>query len=144
MDLALDPSTHDLLITSEGNLRLTQTTPEAAAQRIGIRLALFLGEWFLDQTAGVPYFQNILVRVPDDSVLRAIFRSQIEADPFVVAVSRIVLALDRATRALTLEFDAQLIEGSELTISISELLSDGTVVIGSFVVVVNGVPLVVS
>lgn len=33
---------------------------DALVQRIRIRLSVFLGEWFLDETRGVPYFQEIL------------------------------------------------------------------------------------
>lgn len=142
MDLALDPTTHDLLLTAGGNLRLTSGVPEAAAQRLTVRLAMFLGEWFLDANAGVPYFQSILTTVPDDSALRTIFRRQIEADPYVATVTKLTLTIDRSARSLRVEFTAQLIEGSELAIVIAESLVDGQIVINTLGVFLGGLPLV--
>jgi hypothetical protein len=141
MDLALDPASHDLLLTG-GQLRLTSGVPEAAAQRLAVRLSMFLGEWFLDSTAGVPYFQSILTSVPDDAALRTIFRRQIEADPYVVTVTKLVLSLDRVARALRVSFSAQLVNGSELSILIAESLVDGQIVVNTIGVFVDGIPLV--
>jgi hypothetical protein len=142
VDIALDPSTHDLLLSPGGELSLTSGVPQAAAQRITIRLALFLGEWFLDTSAGVPYFQQILTQAPDDGTLRTLFRKHIEADPYVVAVTRVTVSIDRTTRVLSVSFDAQLTDGSELTVLISEGLLDGQVVVNAIGIFVNGVALV--
>jgi hypothetical protein len=35
-------------------------SPNGVAQSVQTNLELFLGEWYLDQTAGVPYFQGVL------------------------------------------------------------------------------------
>lgn len=144
MDLALDPSTHDLLLTAEGTVRLTQGIPEAAAQRLSIALSMYLGEWFLDLTKGVPYFQEIFFRVPDDAVLRTIFRRKVESDPYVISVPICTVDIDRAVRTLEVRFTAQLIEGSEVQISLSSGLVDGQIVVNGIGIVVNGIPLVIG
>lgn len=36
-----------------------------AAQHISTRLKFFLGEWFLDETAGTPWYQSIFVKPAD-------------------------------------------------------------------------------
>lgn len=38
----------------------TVSTIDGLVQRLRIRLQVFFGEWFLDNTRGVPYFQEIL------------------------------------------------------------------------------------
>lgn len=144
MDLALDPASHDLLLTPDGDVRLTQNIPESAAQRLTIRLATFLGEWFLDVTAGIPYFQQIFFDVPDDAVLRTIFRQAVEADPFVIAVPTCTVDIDRALRKLDVRFTAQVLQGDEVTISISSGLVDGQIVINGIGIVVNGIPVVIG
>ena len=37
-----------------------RNSPEAVAQAVMTSLKLFEGEWFLDVTAGIPYYQKIL------------------------------------------------------------------------------------
>lgn len=59
MDIALDPVTYDLLMP----LQLV-TGAAYTRQSIGIRLRFFLGEWFLDTSQGIPYYQNILKKLP--------------------------------------------------------------------------------
>jgi len=54
----LSPDFGDLVI---GNfVDHTVSNIDGLVQRIRIRLQVFLGEWFLDNTRGVPYFQEIL------------------------------------------------------------------------------------
>jgi len=54
----LSPDFGDLVV---GNfVDHTVSNIDGLVQRIRIRLQVFLGEWFLDNTRGVPYFQEIL------------------------------------------------------------------------------------
>jgi hypothetical protein len=103
-----------------------------------------LGEWFLDTSAGIPYFQQIFFDVPDDAILRTIFRRAVEAEPFVIAVPTCTVEIDRAVRTLNVRFTAQLIEGGELQISMGTGLVDGQIVINGIGIVVNGVPVVIG
>ena len=64
-DIALDldqnsPTYRDVQIVN-GDLQLVGAGP-AILQHILQRLGIFLGEWFLDNTIGVPYFQQVLVK----------------------------------------------------------------------------------
>lgn len=143
MDLALG-SDHDLLLTADGNVRLTSGIPESAQQRLGITLSMFLGEWFLDQTVGIPYFQELFVKVPDDATVRTIFRTVIEADNYVVSVPQLDVTFDRASRQMSTTFVAQLVKGDELTVSIQSGLIDGQIVINGIGLFLNGVPIVLG
>lgn len=142
-DLALG-SDHDLALSADGNLYLTEGIPLAAAQRIAIRLSMYLGEWFLDQSAGVPYFQQILLDVPDESILRTIFRNQVLADPYVISVPRCDISIDRTVRALDVSFTAILIEGSEVSVTLTQGLVNGQITVSGIGIVVNGIPLVIG
>lgn len=144
MDLYLDPQTGDLDVSDTGVVRLTNGVPESAAQRLLVTLRMFTGEWFLDLRAGVPYYQSILVKAPDLDLVRSVFRQVIAADPFVVDVPIVDVALDRATRVLTLSFTARLREGSELEILVAQGIVAGGLVIQSVQVVINGVPVVLG
>lgn len=143
VDLYLDPQTRDLWVDIDGSARLTTDIPEAAAQRLTVTLMMFLGEWFLDVTKGVPYFDVFKTRLPLDGV-RALFRRTIQSDSYVVDVPRVSLSLDGATRALSLEFDARLREGSLLGVAAVIGLVNGALVVQGIQIVVNGVPVVVS
>lgn len=43
-----------------GQLNFYRDSPEAVAQAVMTTLKLWLGEWFIDQTVGVPYQQGVL------------------------------------------------------------------------------------
>lgn len=58
-DIYLNPSTDDIDIQN-GLIRLTSTVAEATRQRLQISLNTYRGEWFLDISIGIPYFQMVL------------------------------------------------------------------------------------
>lgn len=92
---------HDLIL-SNGQLQVTG----GLAQRIDCYLRTFLGEWWADPTLGVPYFQEILKKNPDITVVRQAILSVILQVPGVVSVPSITVDLDRATRRMSVSFEA--------------------------------------
>lgn len=93
------------LDVSMGDFTLTRGV-EAIQQAIKIKLQFFQGEWFLDLTAGVPFYQSVLVKNPSPSVLQSIFRKAILEVPGVLAVTSLNIVISRVTRALTVSFTA--------------------------------------
>jgi hypothetical protein len=75
-------------------------------QTIACRLRFGRGEWFLDLREGVPYYQVVLVKNPDFSVIRALFRRVILTVSGVLSVPVLTLELDRASRTLSVSFQA--------------------------------------
>ena len=88
---------------SGGDLHLTSDL-EAIRQSIRIHLEFFRGEWFLDVDAGLPYFQEILIKNPQLPALQSIFRAELLKVQGVTSVQSISLDFDRTSRALTVTF----------------------------------------
>ena len=47
------------------------------AQQIKIALLTFFGEWFMDTTIGVPYFEQVLIKSPEKAKIENVFRKKI-------------------------------------------------------------------
>lgn len=109
---ALDPATGDLAVP----IRLVRGA-EAVLQRIRIRFRWFLGEWFLDQREGVPYFRDVLVKNPDPVLISSIFRTVLRRTPGVLRIDRFAARLERNTRTLIVDFEVTLETGETLTVA---------------------------
>lgn len=94
-DLKLD-SDGDLAIEG-GDLALVGGI-ESIAQHVQIRLRFFLGEWFLDESRGVPFMQRIFVKAPRPGLVQSVVRKTIEGTPGVRAVTELAVTLDPRTR----------------------------------------------
>jgi hypothetical protein len=106
-------SEYDLDLSS-GNLEMI-TGSDEIAQKLAVRFQFFLGDWFLDQSLGVPYYQDVLVKNPDFLVLQSHFREVILETPGVASlVGELGFTFDSAARILTLTFSAQLENGEPL------------------------------
>jgi hypothetical protein len=90
---------------SAGTLVVTAGV-EAVRSAVRIRLQAFLGEWFADATIGTPWFQSILIKNPDPSVLNSVFRDRITGTLGVTSLTSLDLSYDRANRKLTVRFSA--------------------------------------
>lgn len=122
LDLALDPDTGDLLVEG-GDLVLTGGA-DNVIQEAKINLGWVMGEWFLDEDRGIPYFEQVLVKSPNLPVIQALYRRALLGTRGVVSVESLTLDLDKATRTLTVRWSAR--------------ITDGTVVSGIAAVDLNG------
>ena len=86
-------------------------------QKVKFRLRFFEGDWYLDITLGVPYFQKILIKNPNRlDVINAIKRAIIQT-PTIKSIDYFKITEESAaTRTLKIDFDATADEG-QLTIS---------------------------
>lgn len=95
----------DFLLNPCGDLDYTDgkltivTGVDAVRQRWLIYIRTFLGEWFLDQSIGVPYFQRILSKGISRQIIKQVFTEKsLEVPGVIQVVSVIVDNLDTATR----------------------------------------------
>lgn len=94
-DLKLDGD-GDLAVES-GDLALVGGA-DSVAQHIRIRVRFFLGEWFLDESRGVPYLQRVFVKAPRPGLVQSVLRKAIEGTPGVRSVTELDVSTDARTR----------------------------------------------
>lgn len=105
---------HDLDLTS-GRLSLIKSEQELTAQRLKIKFNLYQGEWFLDLSLGVPYFQSILRRGIQSKVIAdATFSDIITNDPSIVSLNSFESNVT-SSGVYTLKFSATTIDGQIVT-----------------------------
>jgi hypothetical protein len=103
-DLAIDLDTRELLVAN-GDLVLVRDG-DSIRQDLDVRLRFFAGEWFLDETAGIPYFERVLVKSPDPEQVRSVFRDAILDTEGIAALRQLDLSFDRRARALAIAWSA--------------------------------------
>jgi hypothetical protein len=86
---------------------------QSIADKLRDRFGMALGTWFLNTLEGVPYLQVVLVKNPNLSNIRQLFRSVILSTPGIASL--IDLALTLTGRNLQYQFQAVLTTGETLT-----------------------------
>lgn len=102
MDIELNRTTHDLQLKNY-DLQLLEEAP-LVQQRLKQSLLFFLGEWYLDITDGVPYYQEILIKAPIQVTVESILKNTILETPDVQSLERFELEYDNQNRAISLDF----------------------------------------
>jgi hypothetical protein len=81
--LLLDPDTWDLVVDANSNIAVA-AEPYALAQDAASYIKLFQGELWYDTTRGIPYFSQILGRLPPVGVMKTAYVSAAELVPDVI------------------------------------------------------------
>lgn len=82
----LNPDTGDTCLDSSGNIA-TISGAAAVAQDVATQLSTFLGECWYDSTQGVPYWQQILGKLPPASLVASLLEAQALLVPDVVSAT---------------------------------------------------------
>jgi hypothetical protein len=101
------------LTVRNGELVLV-TGEEAIEQQLRLRLKFFLGEFFLDELQGIPYYREVFIKNPNLQLLRSIFTQAILSTPRIASVDSLELSIDGETRTLNLAFVATMDTDEEL------------------------------
>lgn len=92
---------HDIWFDAAGNLQTVEDA-EAIAQRVRQRLEFYQGEWFLDTTVGVPWFQFIFVDPFDQATAETFLKAEILDTPGVAEILEFVVSVDKHAREFNL------------------------------------------
>ncbi len=104
--LLLDQSAWDLVLDINGNIALAET-PYSYSQDVASAVRTFLGECWYDTSLGIPYWQQILGRLPPAGYMEQQISSQALTIPNIVSVSTtIVDFIDRDIKGVILITDA--------------------------------------
>ena len=112
ISLTVDPETNDIFLSESGNLPFSTTVAQCAAMRLKAKLHTFKGEWFLDYTKGVEYFDDVLVKSPNLQIVERVLRTAIEEDEDVREILAYSQEFDQKSRVLSVKFKARLQDGS--------------------------------
>lgn len=93
---------NDLILTADAETGGNNPVEQDILQRI----SMFLGEWFMDNTQGTPWFQQILVKNPDQANIDGIFRNIILGTPGVLSLTSYSFSPDTSARTLAVRFNA--------------------------------------
>lgn len=93
VDFKLD-ATGDLELTESGDI----STTESIVQAVRIRLRWFFSEWRLGPYLGFPYFEQLLIKNPNEAKLRGLIRDAVTAVDGVTDVTDIQFDVNRAAR----------------------------------------------
>jgi hypothetical protein len=123
MDIKLNDETGDVLLSTTATITtptFTTSTSENLAQRLKIRLQTFKGEWFLDGTIGIDYFNQIAGKNRSKAAVDAIIQAEILKEQEVLQITAYSSVVDKTTRKITIQFTVRTVDGfySTLTASI--------------------------
>lgn len=112
IDLELDPLTNDLSF-NEFDFSLVDQTGQIM-QNLAIRLRFFLGEWYLDITQGLPFFETFFRKAPNQIQIESILKEEIVNTRGIVEITSFETSFDQSRRIYTVKFTARSINGEEL------------------------------
>jgi len=113
---ALD-SNNDILVQN-GTFTLVEGAAETV-QSVRCRLLMYMGEWFLDTTAGTPYFQEIFIKPANLANIESIFKQRILETDGVTKLNSFFMDYDGGnSRNLSVSFEAETKYG---TINLNEV-----------------------
>lgn len=95
----LDPATHEITF-GQGIANYT-SDQSAVAQNVKTRLLLQLGEWYLDDNAGVPYLGEICTKPANLPLVESLLKECILGTYGIKAITYFEMTYDAATRVVS-------------------------------------------
>lgn len=112
IDFELDPITNDLVFQNF-DFSLVDDTKQIM-QNLAIRLRFILGEWYLDITQGVPYFEVFFRKAPNQIQIESILKEEIVNTRGILELTSFESDFDQRRRIYSVKFSARSISGEDL------------------------------
>lgn len=112
--LLLDQTEWDLVLDANGNIALA-SPPYAIAQDVASAVRLFLGELWYDTTQGIPYWTQVLGKLPPASLLIEMINQVAKTVPGVVTVQTFITSF--TNRAVT--GNIQFVDANNVTTTVN-------------------------
>lgn len=90
---------------------------QAIAQRVKQRLLLFLGEWFLDETEGVPYLQRVLTKGENQDAIRQLFIREVAETEGIEEIEQLDFTVNNESRIGSVSFIATTTTGDTIEVT---------------------------
>jgi hypothetical protein len=87
--LLLDQTQWDLVLDTSGNIAMA-SPPYALAQDVASAVRTFLGEVYYDTTLGIPYFEDVLGKLPPASLLTQLMSNEALTVPGTVTATTVI------------------------------------------------------
>lgn len=114
IDIKLDTTNHDI---TPDNMIITGEV-EGIIQEIKMRLLFIKGEWFLNQGEGISYFESILKKKADLSLVETLMKQEILTSDKVKSILEFSLLLNNDTRTVSITFSCNTTLGEVINGSI--------------------------
>lgn len=112
IDIALNPITNDLVL-EEFDFDLVDEVSQIA-QNLSIRLRFFLGEWYLDITQGLPYYEVFFIKAPNQIQVESVLKSEIVNTRGILELTSFTTNFNQRNRIFSVKFTARSIFGENL------------------------------
>lgn len=100
-DLSIE--NYDLLLTKNGQITV---------QKVKQALTTFKGEWFLDESQGMPYIQEIFGKNPNLNRIKSLYIKAIQSVPEVTEILELNLTENKPSRTLNVDMKLRDLDGN--------------------------------
>lgn len=105
-DLKFDVNDNNDIVIENNKLVLVEGQDEIR-QLLLERLRTFLGEWMLDTSLGISYFENIFKKRVNVNIITSIFKKAIRGTPGILELTQFELDFTGSARLLDIAFRAR-------------------------------------
>lgn len=112
IDIAIDQITGSLALL-DFDLNLIDDTVQIQ-QNLIIRLKFILAEWYLDNTQGIPYFEDFFIKNPNQIRIESVLKQEIVNTDGVVELLAFASSYDNQLRKYNVTFAVRTISGEAL------------------------------